>query len=185
MNKKAGMSEFDSSAALFKGRAQQLSALMASGDERGPLWRPDELAAMFRHQMSAPVLMDLGSFDPRTASQLKALTAAQGLLLSSFAELFNHANPPVQLLQLVKDFAKTNLDHPESGLPREIATALYYASIATALVRLDKRISKLSDADLQRGLRLTREQPWLDERTKSLLSEALKKISGDKEAPAP
>ncbi|HEY1789343.1 MAG TPA: hypothetical protein VGJ73_14380 [Verrucomicrobiae bacterium] len=184
MNKKAEMSEFDSSAALVKGRAQQLSALIASGEERGPLWRPDELAAIFRHQMSAPVLMDLGSFDPRTASQLKALTLAQGLLLSSFADLFNHANPPVQLLQLVKDFAKTNLDHPESGLPREITTTLYYASIAAALVRLDKRISQLSNEDLRRGLRLTQEQPWLDERTKSLLAEALKKIS-DQEAPGP
>jgi hypothetical protein len=185
MNKKAGMSEFDSSAALLKGRAQQLSALIASGEERGPLWRPDELAAMFRHQMSAPVLMDLGSFDPRTAKQLKSLTAAQGLLLSSFSDLFNHSNPPIQLLQLVKDFAKTNLDHPESGLPREIATALYYASIAAALVRLEQRISHLPDEDLQRGLRLTREQPWLDDRTKSLMAEALKKISGDKEAPGP
>src|SRR5215469_13647118 len=145
MNKKPGMSESESSAALLKSRAQQLSTLMASGEEHSPLWRPDELAAMFRHQMSAPVLMDLGSFDPRTANQLKALTAAQGLLLSSFADLFNHANPPIQLLQLVKDFAKANLDHPESGLPREIATALYYASIAAALVRLGKRISQLPD----------------------------------------
>jgi len=185
MNKKAGMSESDSSASLLKSGAQQLSTLMASGEERAPLWRPEELAAIFRHQMSAPVLMDLGSFDPRTASQLKALTAAQGLLLSSFADLFNHANPPVQLLQMVKDFAKTNLDHPESGLPREIATALYYLSIATALVRLETRISQLPDEDLLRGLRLTQEQSWLDERTKSLLAEALKKISGGKEAPRP
>jgi hypothetical protein len=185
---KADMSDFDSSAALFKSRAQQLSALMASGDERGPLWRPDELASMFRHQMSAPVLMDLGSFDPRTATQLKTLAAAQGLLLSSFADLFNHANPPIQLLQLVKDFSKANLDHPESGLPREIATALYYSSIAAALVRLDKRISQLPDADLQRGLLMTQAQPWLDERTKSLLAEAVKKVSGGesgKEAPKP
>ena len=183
---KADMSDFDSSASLFKSRAQQLSALMASGDERGPLWRPDELAAMFRHQMSAPVLMDLGSFDPRTASQLKTLSAAQGLLLSSFADLFNHSNPPAQLLQLVKEFAKANLDHPESGLPREIAATLYYTSIAAALVRLDKRISQLPDADLQRGLRMTLGQAWLDECTKSLLTEALKKISGregGKEAP--
>jgi len=183
MDKKPDMSEFDSSASLLKSRAQQLSALMASGEERGPLWRPEELAAMFRHQMSAPVLMDLGSFDPRTANQLKTLTAAQGLLLSSFADLFNHSNPPIQLLQLVKDFAKANLDHPESGLPREIATALYYASIAAALVRLGKRISQLPDADLRRGLRKTSEQSWLDERTKALLAEALKEISGGQEAP--
>ena len=183
MDKNINMSEPDSSAALFKSHAKDLARLMASSDEHGPLWHADELAAMFRHQMSAPVLMDLGSFDARTAGQLKTLTAAQGLLLSSFADLFNHAQPPPQLLELVKDFAKANIDHPESGLPREIATALYYASIAAALVRLGKRISQLPNADLQRGLRWTIEQAWLDDKTKALLAEALKKVSGEKEAP--
>jgi hypothetical protein len=113
---------------------------------------------------------------------LKTLAEAQGLLLSSFSDLFNHATPPLQLLQLVKDFAKANMDHPESGLPREIATALYYTSIAAALLRLDKRISQLPDADLQRGLRWAQEQRWLDEKTKGLVAAALKKLSGGKEA---
>ena len=173
------MSEFDSSAALIKSRAKELSALMATGDERGPLWRADELAALFRHQMSAPMLMDLGSFDARTADQLKTLSAAQSLLLSSFADLFNHPAPPVQLLQLVKDFAKANMEHPESGLPKEIAAALYYTSIAAALVHLDKRISQLPDADLRRGVRHTQEQAWLDEKTRALLAGALEKIPGE------
>ena len=53
-------------------------------------------------------------------------------------------------------------------------------AIAAALVRLGKRISQLPDEDLRRGLRLTTEQPWLDERTKALLAEALKEISGGK-----
>jgi hypothetical protein len=176
---KAVMSDFDSSAALTKGRAKELAALIRTGDESSPLWGANELAALFRHQMSAPMLMDLGSFDPRTAEQLKTLAAAQGLLLSSFADLFNHSAPPLQLLQMVKDFAKANMDHPESGLPREIATALYYTSIAAALLRLDARISQLPDADLQRGLRKTQEQKWLDAQTKALLAGALKKLSGE------
>jgi hypothetical protein len=170
-------SDFDSSAALTKSRAQEMAALMASGDEHGALWRADELAALFRHQLAAPVLMDLGSFDPRTANQLKTLASAQGLLLSSFADLFNHTTPPLALLQLVKDFAKANMDHPESGLPSEIATALYYASIASALLHLNTRISQLSDADLQRGLRWAQEQSWLDDKTRALLDGALKKLS--------
>jgi hypothetical protein len=99
-------------------------------------------------------------------------------LLKSFADLFQHPAPLVELLELVKDFAKANLDHPESGLPGEIAAALYYASIAAALVQLDARISQLPDADLQRGLNWTREQAWLDEPTKELASRALEKISG-------
>jgi hypothetical protein len=178
------MSEFDSSAAVSKSRAKELAALMATGEERGRLWRPSELAAMFRHQMSAPMLVDLGSFDARTATKLRTLTEAQGLVLKSFADLFHHPAPPAELLKLVKDFAKANLDQPDSGLPTEIASVLYYTSIAAALVRLDTRISQLSDSDLQRGFRWMGEQAWLDEKTKGLLAQALEKLSDGQEAPS-
>lgn len=167
------------SSAVSKSRAKELAALLASGEEHGRLWRADELAAIFRHQISAPMLVDLGSFDPRTATRLKVVSEAQGLLLKSFSDLFHHAVPPVELLELVKDFAKANLDHPESGLPPEIASALYYSSIASALLHLNKRISKLPDAELQRGLAWTGEQAWLDEATKKLLAAALEKISNE------
>lgn len=156
---------------------------MASGWEDARLWRPDELAAIFRHQMSAPMLVDLGSFDAATATRLRTLSDAQGLLLKSFADLFHHPAPPRELLQLVKNFAKANIDHPDSGLPGEVSSALYYASIAAALVHLDARISQLADADLLRGFRWLEEQPWLDEKTKGLLAEAKKKLSGGEGAP--
>ena len=179
------MSDFDSSAAVFKSRAKKLATLMATGEERADLWRPEELAAIYRHQMSAPVMVDLGAFDPRTATRLRTLGEAQGLLLRSFDDLFHHPAPPIELLELVKDFAKANLDHPESGLPREIAAALYYASIAAALVRLDARISQLPDADLQRGLRWAMGQAWLDEKAKELLTQASGKVSGGQKGVVP
>lgn len=161
----------------MKSRANKLAALMATGEERATLWRADELAAIFRHQLSAPVVVDLGSFDARTATRLRTLSEAHGLLLKSFADLFHHPSPAKELLELVKDFAKTNLDHPESGLPAEIVSVLYYTSIAAALVHLNERISKLSDTDLQNGLRWAQQQPWLDEKTRGLLAEASKKHS--------
>ena len=179
------MSDFDSSAAVFKSRAKKLATLMATGEEGARPWRPDELAAVFRHQMSAPMMVDLGALDPRTATRLRTVSEAQGLLLKSFDDLFHHPAPPIELLELVKDFAKANLDHPESGLPGEIAAALYYTSIAAALVRLDERISQLPDADLQRGLRSTLEQAWLDEKTKGLLANALGKVSGGQKGVVP
>jgi hypothetical protein len=171
------MSDFDSSAAVFKSRAKKLASLLATGEERTKLWRSDELAAIFRHQMAAPVLVDLGTFDPQTATRIRIQSEAQGLLLKSFGDLFHHATPPIELLDLIKDFAKANLEHPESGLPVEIATTLYYTSIATALVRLDVRISQLPAADLQRGLRWAMEQAWLDAPTKELLGHAVEKIA--------
>ncbi len=178
------MSEFDSSSAVFKSRAKKLASLLASGEERTKLWRVDELAAIFRHQMSAPILVDLGTFDPLTATRIRMQSEAQGLLLKSFADLFHHPSPPLELLELIKDFAKANLDHPESGLPGEIAAALYYTSIAAALVQLDTRISQLPDADLQRGLNWTREQAWLDERTRQLAAKALEKLSDSRKGAA-
>jgi hypothetical protein len=174
----AVMSEFDSSAAVNESRAKKLASLMASGGERSRLWRTEELAAIFRHQMSAPMVVDLGIFDERTATRLRTLSEAQGLLLKSFGDLFHHPAPLIELLEMVKDFAKANVDHPESGLPGEIATALYYTSIAAALVRLDTRITQLSDAHLLAGLRGTLEQTWLDEPTRGLLAQALAKVAG-------
>ena len=91
----------------------------------------------------------------------------------------HHPSPPVELLKLTKDFAKLNLDHSQSTLPTEIAGALYYTSIAAALVRLDMRISQLTDADLRRGLLWARQQAWIDEATKGLLDQALDKLAQD------
>ena len=179
------MSDFDSSAAVGKGRAEKLATLMATGEERARLWRSDELAAIFRHQMAAPMLVDLGTFDARTATRLRSLSEAHGLLLRSFADLFHHPTPVIELLELVKDFAKANMNHPESGLPEEIARALYYTSIAAALAGLDARISQLPEAELERGLRWTMEQAWLDERTKELLAKALGKVSGGQKGAVP
>ena len=170
------MPQFDPAGSVFKSRPKALAALLAAREERGRLWRPDELAAIFRHQMSAPVMMDLGGFDAATAVRLKLLSDAQGLLLKSFAELFHHPAPPVELLEMTKEFAKLNLDHPDSTLPSEIAAALYYTSIATALVKLDARISQLHDEELERGLKWTSDQLWIDRDVRDLLARAIEKL---------
>ena len=170
------MSEFDSAGAVFTRRPKSLAAFLEGSAEQSRLWRPEELGAIFRHQMSAPVLVDLGGYDAGVAVRLKKLSDAQSLLLKSFSDLFHHRAPPLELLELTKDFAKANMDNSQSTLPNEVAAALYYTSIAAALVRLDRRISKLGDADLRRGLLWTREQPWLDDPTRQLLLQAAEKI---------
>ena len=173
------MPEFDPAASVFKSRPKSLVALLAAREERGRLWQTDELAAIFRHQLSAPVVVDLGGFDPGTAAKLKVLADAQGLLLKSFGELLRHPSPPLELLELTKEFAKLNMDHSESSLPSEIAAALYYLSIAAALVRLETRISQLKDADLRRGMVWTSEQSWIDADARTLLAQAMQKLAPD------
>jgi hypothetical protein len=179
------MSEFDSAGALFKSAPKSLSALLAAGEERARLWRADELGAIFRHQLSAPILVDLGGFDSANAGRLKMLAEAQNLLLKSFSDLLLHATPPVELLRLSKDFAKANMDHPDGSLPKEVAAVLYYASISAALLRLDERISQLKDAELERGLRWARDQHWVNKQIQQLLAEAIEKLDGAGAGSAP
>ena len=171
------MSEFDSAGTLAKSPPKSLAAFLAAGEERARLWRPEELGAIFRHQMSAPILVDLGGFDPSTAARLKSLSHAQGLLLKSFLDLFLHPVPPIELLTLTKDFAKGNMDQPDSSLPNEVAAVLYYLSIAAAYVRLGRRISQLGEAEFKRGLEWCKGKPWVEAPLQRLLDEALQKQS--------
>jgi hypothetical protein len=178
------MPERNYSEAALHSTPKGLAALFNSGSEGVRLWRPEELAAIFRHQLTAPVLVDLGRFDVGTAAKLKGLTDSQGLLLKSFSELFHHPTPPLELLALTKDFAKANMNHPESALPGEVATAIYYLSIATAAVRLGERISQLTDADLRRGYAWTCAQHWVDPETKRLLLNAIECLPAGERGPA-
>jgi hypothetical protein len=170
------MPEFDSAGALFKSAPKSIAALMAEGAERAHLWRTDELGAIFRHQLSAPILVDLGGFDAAGAARLRMVTEAQSLLLKSFSDLLLHPTPPLELLRLAKDFAKANMDHPDGSLPKEVAAVLYYASISAAMTRLDERISRLNDTELQRGLTWAKDQPWVDQQIQQLLGSALDKL---------
>src|SRR5271170_6854196 len=171
------MSEFDSAGTLFKSAPKNLAAFLAAGEEHARLWRPEELGAIFRHQMSSPILVDLGGFDPATAARLKTLSHAQSLLLTSFQDLFLHPVPPIELLTLTKDFAKGNMDQPDSSLPNDVAAVLYYVSIAAALVRLHRRITQLRDPDLKRGLEWARGKAWVEPRLLQLLDEAVQKLA--------
>lgn len=152
---------------------KKLATLMDSAIGSSPNWHPDELGAIFRHQLAAPVPVDLAAVDDTVRPKLRQLCLAEGLLLKSFRDLFTHPHPPVELLRLVKDYAKANRHLPESPLPREVATALYYLSIAVALAKTKTRISKMNDAELATAFARVRDLPWLDTDMQALLDHAL------------
>jgi hypothetical protein len=68
----------------------------------------------------------------------------------------------MELLELAKDFGKALRLDSSCGVPAEVATVIYYASIVAARVRLGRRISDLDEAALRRGVEWTLAQPWLD-----------------------
>ena len=62
---------------------------------------------------------------------------------------------------------------PHSPVPHEIASVLYIASIAAALVRCRRRITGLTNDALAEGFRWELSQPWLDAPTRALTEESL------------
>jgi hypothetical protein len=61
-------------------------------------------------------------------------------------------------------------------LPPEVATLLYYAAILVARRRHGQRITQLDDNSLRSGVEWSLQQPWVDQRTKSLFQEGIGSI---------
>src|SRR5687768_14922488 len=171
-------SQFDGTDAARLGRAIALG----SRAEEGQHWSGDEIAAIYRHELTAPLHIELGAVDAATARRLKLVSASHGLLLRSMGELLHHPNPPVELLVMVKDFGKASLDHPDSPLPREVAGVLYWSAIAAALVRTGQRITSLADAKLRDGFAWAAAFGWLDEAGRALLRQATQRLDAGGEA---
>ena len=166
--------------AVFDTDRHQLATLLNLSPDAERLWCDDELGALLRHQMTAPMQVDLINIERGLALKVRNLAEAQGLTLKSFGDLLAHPNPPVELLKIAKDFAKACRLSPHSSVPHEIASVLYFACIAAALVRCRRRITGLTNDALAEGFRWVLSLPWLDIPTRTLTEESLQFLSTHK-----
>lgn len=132
-------------------------------------WNDKDLGDILRHQLAAPLIFDLGS---TAGLGQDAGLASVNPGITSFGELLTHPNPPLVLLKLSKDFAKASDKSVDAPLPPEIASMLYFACVAAALVRLGERITELDDQQLKKGLRWGAKQVWVSEETHALFRQA-------------
>src|SRR3712207_613502 len=110
-----------------------LASMLDVACDIGPAWTEQELGAVLRHQLAAPLTLDLG-------------TAASGLPcegIETFGQLLHHPSPPLDLLVSAKDFAKAMRNDPGGALPKEVAAVMYFAAILVAERRCGRRISRL------------------------------------------
>ena len=161
---------------IHKSDPQLLAKLMSLDTAPAHAWQPDELGAILRHQLQSPLEFDLITVDAEVKAKLKTLAAANGPPLKTFGDLLRHPHPPIELLNLTKEYGKVHRNTPESPLPHDIATVLYFAGIVVALTRCGQRISRLDDDGLRRGVEWVASQPWVDEWTRSLFREGLSLI---------
>ena len=163
--------------------AAGLSVLLETHDPNRQEWSTAELRDMLRHQLGAPLRWGLGSLSAEVEHRLRV---AQPPLhpLTTLGELLHHPNPPLELLRLVKSFAKSCRNDPDNPLPTGLVMLMYYASITLALTKHDRRISSVSPAALGRGLKWLVRQEWVDPQTGALLAAGLDHLTA-KFPPAP
>jgi hypothetical protein len=145
------------------------------------VWHSEELRAILEHQWQAPLRADLSGHPRGQSRRLTLLCDAEHLLLKSFGDVFDHKLPPIELLVMIKDFAKGNLSQPDAELPDEIAKLLYVLSVVVARVRCRTSITTQEDATVRRNIESVLAQPWLTAHVVELLNEGLAEFRGEEE----
>jgi hypothetical protein len=143
--------------------------LMDFAHDDDPLWSQQELGAIWRHQLQTSLISspEVEANESLTASLARHAQSVPPI--RTFGELLSHAQPPVELLEFVKQYAKSCRIGTDAAIPDEIATVLYIVSIVAAMTKCDRAISKMDAIAQRHCVDWALEQTWLDEPTRRLL----------------
>ena len=171
--------DLDSPAAVLKSSAAQLSQIMDLETAGQEVWDEQDLPAMLRHQFSAPLEFDLNSMKlPAREAQRRdrTLTGAATDRMRSFEDLLFHQAPPLELLQLAKEFFKWRTQAAKRGSPAWKIAYLFYLLSVLAAGKHASGLSTLGPKDLRKGADWALGQGWLDQPTKRWIVSARKRL---------
>jgi hypothetical protein len=158
---------------LLKVEPRRLARLMALDEVEVAPWTSKELGQVLGHQMRSALRVGIVADGPALSEGIHALSAGPFVAFDTFEEVFEHEAPPVELLRLIKEFAKAHLASAHPHLPQEVARVMYIASIVVALTKCQERITRLDDESIRAGIFWALDQGWVNERLKALLRAAL------------
>jgi DNA-directed RNA polymerase specialized sigma24 family protein len=146
-----------------------LAVLIEPQSDHDNDWSDGDLASMWRQllQLTEASLQPLpGRTNPDALSPVSRLMATVG-------DLLHGTSGATSELTKLKDWARAEVRQGHDGLPRALASGLYFASIAAAQVHHGRQISKLDDSILAHGLGACRNKAWLDDATRQVIEAAL------------
>jgi hypothetical protein len=164
--------DHDTTQTIFMSGPAGLARILDQNQKDTALWGPEEMRAMWRHQLRAPLDADLSTVQSANLAVLRLAPETSGFLDKSFENLLQNAKPSLSLLKISKQFAKETFKEAEDPQLKEIAAALYYACYAVGIVAHGQRLGGMSTRELTGGFEWAIGRIWLDEPTKKLIKQA-------------
>ncbi len=157
--------------------------------------RPDQMAGLFSVARDDPDPTDQAGNNEKMAHLLQeqfACTLPQGSLFcdallmmmerlgwdlnsltgQSLGQLLLSAQSDIELLETIKDSSKTLLGDLDSQVDTALATVIYYAALASALVHHGQKISQYSFEKLSESFVQLTEKGWMTRELVTLFSQA-------------
>ncbi len=169
------MTPNDSSPTIFMTKPEGLARIL--DDDATDLWSPEEMQAMWQHQLATAIDIDLGGVTSVRATILRSSPQARSFEGKTFRDLFARPDAPIELLELTKEFAKQTLKESEEMQLKEIASGLYYITYAASIVFHRKIIGSMKEDELRPGFNWGLKQTWLDKESKKLIEQALRQLA--------
>lgn len=148
-----------------------LADLLSGENLPSHVWAEADREAVFLHQLQAPVRLELGGLEPAREALIRGLMDANPGLLTSLRGLLERRDAPVEILAMVKAFARSMAVHPDATLPRDVARAICALTILAAW-RDGRRITTLSEVQIASMGRWVESCDWIDDRSKQIANQA-------------
>jgi hypothetical protein len=134
--------------------------------------RSQQKADMLSRSLSQPLPLDKSQMD-MLPSALGQLCHSIGLLAGeTISELLNNPATDMAAIQRIKRYSKELSAQAKSTAENDVAIAIYYASIAHALVFHDRRITRFSYERLENSFCCLVKEEWISKDLSVLLKAA-------------
>jgi hypothetical protein len=170
------MPELNPKLSALNSNAPQLARILGATESGEGCWLPEDLPDLVRHQWEAAIDFDLA--ETRCENREKTLTSAARSRIRTIGDLLLHPAPSLALLKLAKDFFKVKAKGSKDQRPeRQVAYLFYLLVILAARTRLGADISRLTDEELEQGIKWSLDQAWLQDEARQLMVELSRRTS--------
>jgi hypothetical protein len=157
-------------------RLNQMASLFSLGvsepdpaDEKGD---SERMAALLQEQLASALTKRSLLFDTLVMMLDQQGHDTHTLAARSLGEVLLSPRSDIALLQGIKDCSKGLSDRLDSQAERMLATTLYFAALASALVYRDRKITQNTYEKLEKSFALLIEKKWMDQGLVELFSRA-------------